>query len=152
AEGNEISSALKRQDDAEAAKRIAAAKARLDALLKEYATYEQKRQKIIADSEKDIADLLKKGETERATEAGKMRDQQLLELDKAKIEGSEAFVDLNKTLATAGSNVALQALKSGKDTVMNMIKGLKDATKDQKATLTKLFTEWFDTAIGEVEA
>src|SRR5690606_18390443 len=102
AEGNEVSAALTRQDEAEAARRKAAAKARMDALLKEYATYEQKRQKIIADSEKDIADLLKAGETERAKQVEKMTAQQLMELDKAHIEGSEAFKDLNKTLATAG--------------------------------------------------
>src|SRR5690606_15797686 len=46
AEDSEVTAAIKRQEDAESAKRIAAAKARMDALLKEYATYEQKRQKI----------------------------------------------------------------------------------------------------------
>src|SRR5690606_32214383 len=70
---------LRSMEDKEQADRDA----RFKKAFNDYATYEQKRQKIVADAEADITALIAAGELERADVRRAARDKELAELTEA---------------------------------------------------------------------
>ncbi|PPL04979.1 tape measure protein, partial [Parapedobacter indicus] len=120
-------------------------------LLATYRTYEQKREALIAKANKDIADLESKGEKDRAKQAKRDRDQALLELYQSEIESNEVFQSMNRALNTAGSSMALTALRHGKATVDALIEGLDIKDEALKNKLKEIFGDWFAQAIENTE-
>lgn len=121
----------------------------LNELLEKYANFESRRKKIIEDTEKEIAKLRRDGRESEANEASRRLENELTELHQEEIQSTEAYREMERRLNRSGSMMAMSALKHGRDAVMSMVKGIKDAT--QRAKLETIFGDWFDEAIESVE-
>src|SRR5690606_18958632 len=102
--------------------------------LTEYASFETKRVRLRKDAEEDMKVLDEQGRRLRK----KKLEEDTRELYKAQLEDNEDFKNLMKTVDTAGSSVALTALRRGRDVVKNFIKGLKPTTAEEKAAVAEL--------------
>lgn len=120
--------------------------ANLQRVLKDYASFEKKRLRLHKDAEDDMALLDEEGRRLRK----KALDDELLELYRTEVEGNERLQEFLKTADTAGSSVALRALKHGKDYAMKLIDGMTGDPK-AKARLKKELQLFFDQGIASLE-
>ncbi|WP_262246954.1 tape measure protein [Parapedobacter soli] len=116
-------------------------------LLQDYASYEQKRVRLRENAAKDMQELDEEGRRLRKLQL----DEELKELYKTEIESDAWYKEMMSSLDTAGSAVALTALKHGKEYVMNLIDAMRGATEAEKAELKKMFGDFFTGAIENVE-
>src|SRR5690606_19689347 len=100
--------------------------------------------------QKNIADLEAKGDKERANRARELHEEELRQLFVEEIESSSRYKKVMEEIDKSSQFLLASAFKTGKQAVMALVDGMQDATPAQKATLKKLFGEWFDQ--GEREA
>lgn len=121
----------------------------LDAILNKYATFEQQRAKLTKEANEEIAKLEKEGAKDRADVARNMLQSNILDLFMKQIESSNEFLNLEELIQRAGRKNITKALKMGRDTIMGMIDGMKDATASEKKELEKIFGNFFDDNINK---
>lgn len=107
AEDQERDAINKKYDDEEKKK----AKEHLDELLKKYATFEDRRKTIIAESEKDIADLKTEGAYEQAVQVEADREQRLSDLDLEIIKTLDAYKNLYDNIGDISRSETLKRIE-----------------------------------------
>ncbi|MDM1048063.1 hypothetical protein [Sphingobacterium hotanense] len=118
---------------------------RYEKMLSDYATYEQKRQKIIKESEEKISLLNQKGEQERAEQARKERDKSLLELAKKEVEGLGGIDGLLEAMEHMSLTAQSQGIKAAKRIFEEWIKQA-DLTEKEVEQLRRVFSKFFKDA------
>jgi TP901 family phage tail tape measure protein len=112
--------------------------------LNRFKGYEIKRQKVIKDSEKAIAEFKKRNDQEGVKQAEFERDQDLNELFASQIESSKDYQQALKIIEDSTAVMLGNSYRHGKEVVLKLIDGLTNATEDQKGELRKIFGKFFD--------
>jgi len=120
--------------------------ANLRRVLTDYASFETKRVRLHKQADEDMELLDEDGRKRRK----KALDDELLELYRTEIEGKERFKDFMKEADTAGSSLALSAMKHARDYVETLVDKMK-ITPAEKARLRKEFGEFFSQGIAALE-
>ncbi|WP_392471401.1 phage tail tape measure protein [Sphingobacterium cellulitidis] len=110
-------------------------------------TFAQKELDIRKAHNEALANLGKDATDEQRAALDESLKEQLASLIESAPEFKKAMEDINK--ATDG--MLGDAFRTGKDTVMQLIDGMKDATAEQKAALRKIFGDFFDKGIKDAD-
>lgn len=120
--------------------------ANLRRVLTDYASFETKRVRLHKQAEEDMKLMDEAGRKRRK----KALDDELIELYRSEIEGNERFQEFMKTVDSAGSSLALSAMKHARGYVEKLVDNMK-ITPAEKAKLRKEFAEFFDQGIAAIE-
>lgn len=120
--------------------------ARFKKAFTDYATFEQKRQKIVADAEADISALTAKGELERADERRKVRDKDLADLTEAYLKSQGDIKTLFEDFEKFGARGQLRLIDAAKRAFEQFKKETKLGAGELEI-LNKLFDEY----LGKLE-
>ncbi len=150
-QGQAVNSIIEKQEKEAEAKRIEEADKKYKELLKQYQTYQQKREKVVKEANKAITELEAKGEKERAEYAKQVRDEELKQLQIDEVENNPAFKKAIEDINVSSQVMLGNAFRTGKETVFKLIDGMADATKEQRGELKKLFGKFFDDGAKEAD-
>lgn len=120
-------------------------------LLDQYETYAQKRANLSKKHHKNIEELERRGEKDRATRARQLFEEEQKQLFQDEIENSASFKKTMEDIDKSSKWLLSAAFKTGKETVFSMIDGMYDATPEQRKALKKLFGEFFDKGVAQAE-
>lgn len=120
--------------------------ANLRRVLTDYASFETKRVRLHKQAEDDMKLMDEEGRKRRK----KALDDELMELFRTEIEGNERFQEFMKEADSAGSSLALSAMKHARDYVETLVNNMK-ITPAEKAKLRKEFGEFFNQGIASIE-
>lgn len=117
--------------------------ARFKKAFEDYATYEQKRQKIIADSERIISEQREKGEHEQAENARKARDKNLAELTETYLKSQGDIGRLFEEFEKFGARGQRQMIDAARRE-FEAFKREAQLSAGELEMLNKLFDEYLD--------
>lgn len=133
AEDQELAAINKKYQDQEEKE----AKEHLDDLLKKYATFEDRKKTIIAETEKEVAELKGKGYSEQAENAEKAGEGRISEVDEEAFKTTAAYKNLFDNIGKISRTETLKRIANLREELKNF-KGSAEAKAKLIAELNKL--------------